>query len=77
MTGLSNDLQEAVDQRQPPEGCSLCRIASSLDTDDYAALLAALSSRIGYRAIGKILRKNGHAVVDEHIRLHRTERHGQ
>lgn len=73
---LASALREAA--TSPEKGCQMCSLfsAEKLTEDDVQALKDALSSKIGYKALGRILRQNGYTVPDEHIRLHRSERHG-
>lgn len=60
-------------------GCAVCKLLAghTLGALEKDALTQALSSKVGYRALAKILARNNHPVPEEHIRLHRKERHGQ
>jgi hypothetical protein len=75
---LTDELLAAVEADE--KVCGLCQLLSvedtALDGREKSALRQALSSKIGYRTIYKILAKNGHPVSQGQIMSHRSERHG-
>lgn len=74
---FADELTEAVRSQDERHECSVCALLDSLPESDATALRAALSSKVGYRPLHRIIRKNGHKASEHHIMAHRNERHGQ
>jgi hypothetical protein len=73
---FADELTEVVKAKEEHYTCSVCVLLASLPESDADALRAALSSKVGYRPLAKIIRKNGYTTSDSAIMGHRSERHG-